>query len=639
MQAGKTPSVIHQADPAGQPQVGPQSSCTPTTATWQGSTYGGPATDHFDWTIDSACNMTITGGILSQNYSAYYFPWRGYDYSDKVVSLTVDSLTLQPTVTSMASWFGSMTALTSFSAPNLDTSHITDMTYVFLYTQSLATLDLSGWDTSSVTATTFMFNGTHIKRLRLGAGTSKLAPLVQSSVFPASPAQTIYMEGAVESTSLPDGSTVYTPKHFQSNATPTGAYSTAVTQPTWFGTPQSQLIYAHDDGTKGDYPHPCLSWTDTDTCTIAGDTGLTGSATRRLNWIDANHNAYIPGDTLTHTGNLTITPQWNPIPVPDVNSVTWPHDLGGGSKSIRATGTASLLRHDDTIHVRFTWTDATGTEQHQNVVATINGSNWAADLTNAPSFASIAAADQIGTGTKVTVTAQVKDAGGPTGLWSDGKDGNADMVPPSIIDMYAAPSSAGGVVMSSDRLQAVAEPGDTVTISWLDNTDTPISWPDGGSTTTTLTVTAGPGGHFSATKPIAVTGAKKVQYVLSDGINTSEPVTKKITDPITAIPFTGGPAELWSKLLLILMAAMFIGITTTLRNRRNHGLRLITTNGHTMPVPHGFTTVNHRIVNHQATKHHTMATQASPSPASNRPSHAKLHHAAKHTAHGPRHTK
>ncbi|WEV72820.1 BspA family leucine-rich repeat surface protein [Bifidobacterium sp. ESL0790] len=688
--------MAHHATSTEQPQVGPQSSCTPTTATWQGSAHGGPTADHIDWTIDANCNMTITGGILNYDYPYYTspFPWSVYRY--QITSLTISSsLQLSSGVTTMNFWFSNMTELESFSAPGLnvsgisnmegifedcpkledlnlsgwdsrnlqntqymfsrcsalvsvnlsgwDTSKITTMYAMFQNASSLVSLDLSGWDTSNVTNTTSMFGYTHLKRLRLGAGTSTLASAVQSGAFPAYPGETVYVEGAFEATTLPDGSTIYKQKHFQSNTTPAGAYSTAVTRPTWFGTAKGGIEYAHADGTVGDYPHPCLAWTDTDTCTVAGSTGLTGSPSRRLSWIDGSNGAHIPGDTLTPDGLLTVTPQWNPMPVPTVTTVTWPHDLGGESTSIRATGTAADLRRDDTMIVRYTWTDATGTEQHKDTTGTIDGSDWTADLTDAPSLASMAAADLIGTGTKVTVTAQVKDAGGPLGQWSTGKDGYPDMVAPGISDSYATSSSAGGVAMSSDRSQAVAEPGDTVTISWLDNTDTPISWPDGGGTTTTLTVATGPGGHFSATKPIAVTGAKKIQYVLSDGINTSEPYTKKITDPITAIPLTGGQAQLWSKLLLTLLAVMLIGATTTLRNRRNHALRLVTPTGRTTPIPHGFTTnchtANHRTTNRQTNGHRTAAMRANTSPASDGPSHAKLHHTAKHTTHGPRHTK
>ncbi|WEV72568.1 BspA family leucine-rich repeat surface protein [Bifidobacterium sp. ESL0790] len=924
-QTAKPPDVIHQADPAEQPQVGPQSSCTPTTTTWQGSTHGGPATDHIDWTIDGDCKMTVTGGSLSQNYYYMYLPWLENGYFSKVASLSIGNLTLQPGVTSMYCWFGGMTALSSVSAPNLDTSHITnmqglfdncsnllsvdltgwktgnvttmldmfygtalneldmngwdiskvtdtremflncnslkklkmtnwtisqasaalmaaaikmapaatnvdlshlnggnttslnglfqqsnasttiteydltgwnlphiadlgamfynnrivttikmdhwtlsdtptsmgymfgsctnlekvtadsldtshvtnmgymfdncqklgmthmpllsnwdtkrvtDMSYMFSSCSSifrfdltswdvrsvismhgmfygnhqllsldlstwhttsltdtncmfqnnwsLATLDLSGWDTSHVTDSTDMFDRTNLQRIRLGANTGKLNQSIRTSVFPTSPIKTIYAEGTLQPTTFPDGSTTYALPHFQSNGIPSDAFTTAVTQPTWFGVAKIGIQYTHADGTVGDYPHPCLDWTGAGTCTVARSTGLTGSPSRRLSWIDTGNTAHIPGDTLTQDGFLTVTPQWNPMPVPTVATVTWPHDMGGGSKSIRATGTATDLRSDDTIPVRFTWTDTTSTEQHTDTTATIDGSDWTADLTDTPSFASIKAADKIGTGTKVTVTARVKDAGGPLGYWSAAKDGNADMVAPGLSSSYANSNGAGGIAMSSDRSQAVAEPGDTLTISWLDDTDTPISWPDGGGTTTTLTVTAGPGGRFTATKPIAVTGAKKVQYTLSDGINTSEPVTKKITDPITAIPLTGGEAQVWSKLLLILLAVMLIGATTTLRNRRNHGLRLVT-NGHTMPTPHGLTTnghtvsgppasnrhagrhtTNHHSTSHQSNNHNTSTVQTSLSKASTAPSHAKLHHAAKHTSHGPRHTK
>ena len=62
-------------------------------------------------------------------------------------------------VTRMSYMFNNCQALTSLDLSGFDTSSVTDMSYMFMDCQALTSLDLSGFDTSSVTSKNFMFSG------------------------------------------------------------------------------------------------------------------------------------------------------------------------------------------------------------------------------------------------------------------------------------------------------------------------------------------------------------------------------------------------------------------------------------------------------------------------------------------------
>lgn len=61
-------------------------------------------------------------------------------------------------VTYMGNMFDSCSNLTSLDLSNFNTSNVTDMSYMFYSCSSLTSLDLSGWDTSNVTSMCSMFN-------------------------------------------------------------------------------------------------------------------------------------------------------------------------------------------------------------------------------------------------------------------------------------------------------------------------------------------------------------------------------------------------------------------------------------------------------------------------------------------------
>ena len=71
-------------------------------------------------------------------------------------------------VTDMNNMFGGCGALTSLDLSGWDTSNVTNMNYMFIYCSSLTSLDLSGWDTSNVTDMNNMFGGcSALKTIRM----------------------------------------------------------------------------------------------------------------------------------------------------------------------------------------------------------------------------------------------------------------------------------------------------------------------------------------------------------------------------------------------------------------------------------------------------------------------------------------
>ncbi|WP_241653106.1 BspA family leucine-rich repeat surface protein [Enterococcus hirae] len=84
-----------------------------------------------------------------------------------VTSLDVSSFDTS-NVTTMSYMFYGMSSVTGLDVSNFDTSNVTTMGYMFKGMGSVTSLDLSNFDTSNVTDMTDMFFGTSLKKLILG---------------------------------------------------------------------------------------------------------------------------------------------------------------------------------------------------------------------------------------------------------------------------------------------------------------------------------------------------------------------------------------------------------------------------------------------------------------------------------------
>ena len=92
--------------------------------------------------------MTYTGFETSSS-----IPW---DMTSKTIKSVIFKDVIRPISTK--SWFDNCTRMTSCDLKNLDTSNVTDMSYMFTHCGALTSLDLSSFDTKNVTNMYCMFN-------------------------------------------------------------------------------------------------------------------------------------------------------------------------------------------------------------------------------------------------------------------------------------------------------------------------------------------------------------------------------------------------------------------------------------------------------------------------------------------------
>ena len=128
------------------------------------------------WVIDVNGNLTVEG---TGDFSDSKIPWNGY--TDKIITAKIDVVGMTDSsgmflgcsnlasldvsgldtsnVTSMGSMFSGCSSLTSLDVSGLDTSNVTDMQRMFSDCSGLTSLDVSGLDTSNVTDMWLMFSG------------------------------------------------------------------------------------------------------------------------------------------------------------------------------------------------------------------------------------------------------------------------------------------------------------------------------------------------------------------------------------------------------------------------------------------------------------------------------------------------
>ncbi|WEV72314.1 BspA family leucine-rich repeat surface protein [Bifidobacterium sp. ESL0790] len=140
--------------------VKPQdNTCIPSTDnTWSGSNHGGYSTDIIKWDITADCKMTIISGTLNHNYTWSSLPWQGTSQT-KITSLDAKHLTLQSGVTTLADWFYGCSSLASLDLSGWNTSLVTNMSSMFQGCSSLTSLKVAGWNTWDVTTFANMFHG------------------------------------------------------------------------------------------------------------------------------------------------------------------------------------------------------------------------------------------------------------------------------------------------------------------------------------------------------------------------------------------------------------------------------------------------------------------------------------------------
>ena len=101
---------------------------------------------------DTGATVGYKGSFKSDSTFNYNTPWSSY--VDDITSVEVKA-TVAPA--SMVGWFMGMWYATSIDLSGLDTSNVTDMSFLFVECEKVAALDLSGFNTSNVTNMAEMF--------------------------------------------------------------------------------------------------------------------------------------------------------------------------------------------------------------------------------------------------------------------------------------------------------------------------------------------------------------------------------------------------------------------------------------------------------------------------------------------------
>ena len=123
---------------------------------------------HSPYVVRSTDGKTLTfyhdGKILSKTGKIYWlnegdeYPAWLYGSYTTVTTIVFDASFANARPTTTYSWFSGMSKLTTITGiENLNTSEVTDMTYMFIGCTSLTSLDLTGFDTSNVTNMDGMF--------------------------------------------------------------------------------------------------------------------------------------------------------------------------------------------------------------------------------------------------------------------------------------------------------------------------------------------------------------------------------------------------------------------------------------------------------------------------------------------------
>ena len=101
------------------------------------------------WDASIEGNYAITGWAVDDNQNGLVEVYLGADNG---------RVSLPANCNSLFYWY---TSLISIDFDNIDTSQVTDMSYMFAYSYGLSELDLSNFDTSNVTTMTYMFNSVY----------------------------------------------------------------------------------------------------------------------------------------------------------------------------------------------------------------------------------------------------------------------------------------------------------------------------------------------------------------------------------------------------------------------------------------------------------------------------------------------
>jgi len=104
------------------------------------------------WRIDSGGNLFVDSGLI---HSSGRSPWHFYRNDIKTITFLGPMTVAENRLSSLFRALENVVSIEGLAY--LDTSNVTNMNYMFAYTGSLTTLDVSSFDTSKVTSMSLMF--------------------------------------------------------------------------------------------------------------------------------------------------------------------------------------------------------------------------------------------------------------------------------------------------------------------------------------------------------------------------------------------------------------------------------------------------------------------------------------------------
>ncbi|WEV73013.1 InlB B-repeat-containing protein [Bifidobacterium sp. ESL0790] len=545
--------------------MGPQSTCTPASGHWLGSDHGGPAGDYIDWTFDATCHFKVTNAYINHNYSdaatpsEAALPWRQHDEKEHANWVTFENWNNGPNLTSLEGWFGQMHAKRLDGLEHIDTSHVTsvkntfnadyprgssyqvisgvgswhisptDMNSAFAWNSDLLALDLSGWDFSHTTDTGYW--GLEAARmLRLGSG-QRLSNSGQAS-----------NNGKSE-----DGDS--------SDDNCTGSSSSTKTM--WWGKPGAVVNFNRNggDGSPAALSAPD-EWPDTIPLpqkSLPDGTSVSRTGYRFAGWnteSDGNGIAYEPNQSVTLPldgvyWNATLYAQWRSVPTPTITNVEAKTD------GIHVKGTVDGgTRTGDKITV----TASDGSHQTIEPAVSTTGA-WET------TFPSSLYQDLVGDGATRSFTTKLKQADNVESATSDPPfEQKLDVVAPGLEHIIPSGHTLHGVAYTSGDASTqpnrTTEEGDTITVTWPDNS--------------TTTATSDANGKFTIAIPPSVSLSSVVHLKVSDTAGTngyndhnneSDTYHVRLTPPVSALPFTGGTPRLIATLLAVAITTLGADLT------------------------------------------------------------------------------
>lgn len=614
-----------------EPVVSTQGTCTPTRQYWtaNGSTlwwnkhvdgddcvlqlesgemqnYGYSAAPDGDWEgylkpkipwiwDDQITEVTVNAGVVTHQGFYLFSQLHSLRYAD----LTQLNISNSNSLEAMFQNDWKLTQIKGLDRWNVTNVDTTWQMFGFCY--DLTVLDLSSWDLRRAVAgtrihgdgitysdATSIFNGLGptLRFLRLGPNSG-----LSALVFNPTPDATDTWTG-VQWNREDTGATAYYPK---SSGLP------APSTPTWYGITPTSLTYNGNGSDSGTVPSPSTAaWPDSPEAnvTLPAMAGFRKSGHRAAGWsmnqnassaeYQANQAVHLP---LENIARSTLYAIWHTLPISTATLMSSagtpaaPATVLGVSGTIaQGTGIASLDQAGDAVAAKLLPQDkqTSTTEADGAALGSITFNSTAHTWSGSVAVSDLAAADTVGKGLSYVFRARSTTSADGNSEYGFSAGLKADVVAPAFkanslkFDQNAG--TVSGTVLSGDKAThsgAVAEQGDTVTVTWPTGSTTAssIAMTDSDGTFT-VTIPAGVLLNGNASLTVKDAPASDVPTLTGTGSpNVSAVSTLDVTaQTVSSLPMTGYTKPWWTEpwFYALFAAAGIVIVNVVFRRRAQH---------------------------------------------------------------------